>query len=614
MEIGCCFVCNECPLNFKTLGDLEEHLHDHQKSKPSQIQTQLEESEEPMDDQMIVESSSSPTSSISTNFDDLFKSDQIACRLCQKQFTDRDQLNVHYTHTHRDKPQYECEICHQVFGIKRELSTHLRTHSGEQPHKCDKCGKEFGTRQLLKKHDMWHTGQRSHVCETCGKAFFQKGHLTQHLMIHKGGRPHKCALCEKTFIFKFDLNRHMKIHAERGHSCRVCQKSFASQLELENHACRRSPKRENTPLSDVSRLDSTFSSPLQNSPYNGAKSSLSERDVNQYQLKLVQLMVAAQQQRLLQAANEQQQRVLQAAFGQMVQQQGAQNVQNGIGATLNSQAGIFGTQSGLQGAQNSLQRAQNGLQTPQNGLQTPVNGLFGIQNSLQRPENTTQNTQDGLQNPHDGLHGLFGSQNPLQIGQNLEKRPKIEQNDQKLNDDTFQHDQNTLQNVPQNLTVNADNDLSLQNLHKHLKMGVEGDEVNGLHGANDKFGLHGADLQKLQLGLLLQQHSCTLCGQQFENQQMLAIHVQMHQMSADDKLINMSESGTSSSCASSPQKASPVSVVCSESDHMSCDGCVEMKSKCYSLEKDLSNAQGEVARLKELISRLSPYLAMINSN
>lgn len=82
-------------------------------------------------------------------------------------------MNIHYKHTHHDKPHYECEKCNQVFAVKRELSTHQRTHSGEQPHKCKICKKEFGTRQLLKKHTMWHSGQRSHVCKYCAKAFYQ---------------------------------------------------------------------------------------------------------------------------------------------------------------------------------------------------------------------------------------------------------------------------------------------------------------------------------------------------------------------------------------------------------------------------------------------------------
>lgn len=134
-----------------------------------------------------------------------------------------------------EKGRYECEDCHEMFAVKRELATHMRIHSGEQPHSCTQCGKEFGTRQLLKKHWMWHTGERSHVCPHCNKAFFQKGHLTQHLMIHSGGRPHECPQCHKTFIFKFDLNRHMKIHQERGFSCLQCGRSFLKQVMLDEH-------------------------------------------------------------------------------------------------------------------------------------------------------------------------------------------------------------------------------------------------------------------------------------------------------------------------------------------------------------------------------------------
>lgn len=39
------------------------------------------------------------------------------CRFCNKPFENREQLNIHYTHTHRDKPQYECEVCFKVRNV-----------------------------------------------------------------------------------------------------------------------------------------------------------------------------------------------------------------------------------------------------------------------------------------------------------------------------------------------------------------------------------------------------------------------------------------------------------------------------------------------------------------
>uniref|UniRef100_A0AC35U5V6 Protein krueppel n=1 Tax=Rhabditophanes sp. KR3021 TaxID=114890 RepID=A0AC35U5V6_9BILA len=246
----CCYLCNECSKSFASLDELESHIQKTHaenivKDNNSNQIAALEQMEVSISSIMESQSTNSPSSSdISEDqSENGNQKNSYTCRFCPKVFEDRGQLNIHYTHTHRDKPQYVCETCHMVFGVKRELSTHMRIHSGEQPHKCTQCQKEFGTRQLLKKHWMWHTGERSHVCPHCQKAFFQKGHLTQHLMIHAGGRPHQCHLCQKTFIFKFDLNRHMKIHAERGFNCGKCGRSFQKNTQLSEHEikCKASP-------------------------------------------------------------------------------------------------------------------------------------------------------------------------------------------------------------------------------------------------------------------------------------------------------------------------------------------------------------------------------------
>ncbi|EFO94640.1 hypothetical protein CRE_15848 [Caenorhabditis remanei] len=214
------YLCRDCSGAFHSLDELQSHERDEHEM--------VMEADPDMDDDKIGDENDEMTM-IKVKIED---SDSLSD-------TDSSHISMNPTtpseKSSGDKARYECEDCHEMFAVKRELATHMRIHSGEQPHSCTQCGKEFGTRQLLKKHWMWHTGERSHVCPHCNKAFFQKGHLTQHLMIHSGGRPHECPQCHKTFIFKFDLNRHMKIHQERGFSCLQCGRSFLKQVMLDEH-------------------------------------------------------------------------------------------------------------------------------------------------------------------------------------------------------------------------------------------------------------------------------------------------------------------------------------------------------------------------------------------
>uniref|UniRef100_A0A1I7XHB7 Zinc finger protein n=1 Tax=Heterorhabditis bacteriophora TaxID=37862 RepID=A0A1I7XHB7_HETBA len=311
MSSECCYLCNECPISYATFEELESHMKEHNITKKSQLEPQssIEDHdiseidqhspsssdltdgtmpedpgpESTEDDQLMADQSLDADLSVDSLDADLQTGFQ--CRFCPTRFNDRSQLNIHYTHTHRDKPQYECEVCHTVFAVKRELSTHMRIHSGEQPHKCTQCGKEFGTRQLLKKHWMWHTGERSH-----------KGHLTQHLMIHSGGRPHQCKLCQKTFIFKFDLNRHMKIHAERGFSCGQCGRSFIRQVSLDEHSLKCKGKSSSTSRSSTPPMKSEPHQPTPLFPM----MTPSLLNFNQDQMaKMAQTILAQQQQRAL---------------------------------------------------------------------------------------------------------------------------------------------------------------------------------------------------------------------------------------------------------------------------------------------------------------------------
>uniref|UniRef100_A0A915IPQ9 C2H2-type domain-containing protein n=1 Tax=Romanomermis culicivorax TaxID=13658 RepID=A0A915IPQ9_ROMCU len=169
-----CYLCTHCGKGFSTENDLKHHFtnfHEQDKtiidnaSSPCSVSTAIDDAE--MDDEVEKDNYGTDRKSPSVfsnfarrSFRRIRQNDSFSycCKLCPRTFSTSSMLNVHYTHTHRDKPQYDCEICGQAFAIKRELATHRRLHDGQPTHRCQQCGKEFGTKQLLRKHELWHTG------------------------------------------------------------------------------------------------------------------------------------------------------------------------------------------------------------------------------------------------------------------------------------------------------------------------------------------------------------------------------------------------------------------------------------------------------------------------
>uniref|UniRef100_A0A914X631 C2H2-type domain-containing protein n=1 Tax=Plectus sambesii TaxID=2011161 RepID=A0A914X631_9BILA len=147
---ACCYLCNECDSTFASLEELENHMTgthadgNHEDTVAAAADKCADDDEdeagfgssnhEDMDttphgmDQSAIQDHS-PSSSDTSNYDHSSDPSMLGadggfdpslsngshdgksypCRFCSKVFEGRSQLNIHYTHTHRDKPQYECE-------------------------------------------------------------------------------------------------------------------------------------------------------------------------------------------------------------------------------------------------------------------------------------------------------------------------------------------------------------------------------------------------------------------------------------------------------------------------------------------------------------------------
>lgn len=130
-----------------------------------------------------------------------------------------------------------CSICQKTFKLKHHLRRHQVIHSNLKEFECKLCDKKFNQRSNLDTHiKNVHNKVKDYECPKCHKKFTQKGNLSKHMIIHEDNQPFQCEFCRKTFSQKNLLDSHLNLHnGEKPFECDICKKSFARQSTLYNH-------------------------------------------------------------------------------------------------------------------------------------------------------------------------------------------------------------------------------------------------------------------------------------------------------------------------------------------------------------------------------------------
>ncbi|KAF4789629.1 Zinc finger and BTB domain-containing protein 41 [Turdus rufiventris] len=198
----------------------------------------------------------------------------LQCPKCDKKF---DRIGKYESHTrvHTGEKPFECDICHQRYSTKSNLTVHRKKHSSDTdfhkkehkcpycnklhaskktlakhvkrqlmcienglelkagPFPCDICGRQFNDTGNLKRHiECTHGGKRKWTCFICGKSVRER----LHLRVHHDDKRYECEECGKTFIRHDHLTKHKKIHSgEKPYKCQICNQSFRIKKTLTKH-------------------------------------------------------------------------------------------------------------------------------------------------------------------------------------------------------------------------------------------------------------------------------------------------------------------------------------------------------------------------------------------
>lgn len=92
----------------------------------------------------------------------------------------------------RWKPELDCDICSENFGLYSEIKSHYRRRHPKSTFSISCCGRVLQKRCIIEEHARVHNDPKAFQCKDCGKCFTGKLFLEDHSKCHlPGGRQYK---------------------------------------------------------------------------------------------------------------------------------------------------------------------------------------------------------------------------------------------------------------------------------------------------------------------------------------------------------------------------------------------------------------------------------------
>ena len=148
---------------------------------------------------------------------------------------------------------YKCYYCNKVFSKRKFLDLHYKNHLDKNGHfPCQHCSRMFPGYREIKSHiRSIHTPS---FCKDCNKSFFSSTSYERHrksVHVDQSIKNFKCDLCAfETHANRYIITHKQTVHAAKGaalsvshnHMCKKCNGGFKNKGSLQNHLCNKSKK------------------------------------------------------------------------------------------------------------------------------------------------------------------------------------------------------------------------------------------------------------------------------------------------------------------------------------------------------------------------------------
>lgn len=165
----------------------------------------------------------------------------LVCDTCSEKFDTFEDLQKHSMALHDRLAYVFC--CNLKFSRKPRLVDHIQFHLNPSQFACKLCSKQFGDREALKRHmRSMHVNEEEKTmqCSVCPKRFAQKRFLNLHEKYHRNLQEKKfhCEPCNRFFAYASLLRHHNEeVHENKPdkYVCHICAKSYNIYTSYKSH-------------------------------------------------------------------------------------------------------------------------------------------------------------------------------------------------------------------------------------------------------------------------------------------------------------------------------------------------------------------------------------------